>query len=526
MLDATNAWAISRITARLGGMPLPIELAAARVKLLDPATILARLDDQLGLLASSARDLPERPRTMRGAIAWSVELLTEAERTLFDRLGVFVGGFEFRSAATVSADELLDDIAIEDVIASLVDQSLVQRIPGAPGRGSLLEPIREFALERLAKRGELEDRRDRHAAHFLALAEEAAPHLASAEQRTWLDRLVTERDNLRAAVGWAVDAPRPAVAIRLCFALWRFWQKRGYVDEAAARLTKIVAAPRSRGDPGLYAKALESLGGIRYRQGQFERALRSYTEATRIWRELGDRREIANALYNESFTLGMRAPSQATPLLEEAAAIYRDLGDDLGLAKVLWAEATLLLRVPDAPLRVPDAPAATSRLDEARTIFSRAGERTMEAWAEHMLGGALTSADRLDEAQAMFDRALEHFADVGDVAGLSIAFADQAVVAYREGDLERSARLDIAGRDVGISTSVRLMEASAGEFANVWVATTPAELPPGRYAELQAEVGTWSLDDMLSYARAGSVRAGPTAGPAAAPTADGPPPGR
>lgn len=154
----------------------------------------------------------------------------------------------------------------------------------------------------------------------------------------------------------------------------------------------------------------------------------------------------------------------------------------------------------------------------------------MEAWAEHMLGGALTSADRLDEAQAMFDRALEHFADVGDVAGLSIAFADQAVVAYREGDLERSARLDIAGRDVGISTSVRLMEASAGEFANVWVATTPAELPPGRYAELQAEVGTWSLDDMLSYARAGSVPAGPTAGPvagpAAAPAADGPPPGR
>jgi predicted ATPase/class 3 adenylate cyclase len=505
-LDGSNAWAVARITARLHGMPLPIELAAARVKLHAPETILARLDDQLSLLASSSRDLPGRQRTIRGAIAWSVQLLSASERTLLARLGTFVGGFDFEAAVAICGSEDLDPTSIEDGISALVDQSLVRRVPDAPARTELLEPIREHALEQLAATGELEARRDRHLQHFVALAEEAQPRLAGDDQRRWLDRLELDRDNLRAALTWSLERPRPDEAVRLAFALWRFWQRRGYLDEGAARLSAILAAEWAGSDPARRAKALEALGGIRYWQGRFDDAVAPYGEATAIWRSLGDRRELANALYNESFTLATRDPDAARPLLDEARATYSELGDDLGLGNVLWASGATAMQA---------GLGAESEVffRDAREHFRRASERTMEAWADHMLGASLALQDRIDEAVESFIASLRHFEQVGDVSGLAIALGDLSIFERRSGNIERAARLWLAGRDLARATGMNLLEVSLSAFPGVWVETTAEDLPPGRFDDIAAEVAGWSLDEMLAYAR-GAVESASTPGSA------------
>ncbi|HEU4673888.1 MAG TPA: adenylate/guanylate cyclase domain-containing protein [Candidatus Limnocylindrales bacterium] len=493
-LDAANASAVARITARLHGMPLPIELAAARVKLRAPGSILERLDDQLGLLASSARDLPERQRSIRGAIAWSVDLLAPPERTLLARLGAFVGGFDLADVVAVAGGDDLDGLAIEDALAALVDQSLVRHSAEMPGHFQLLEPIREYAVELLAAAGELETRRDRQAERFLALAEEAQPRLAGDDQATWLDRLDAERDNLRAAVGWAIERPLPATALRLGSALWRFWQKRGYLDEGGARLTTMLAAEWSRDDPALRAKALEALGGIRYWQGRLAEATGPYAEATATWRELGDRRELANALYNESYARGVEEPQSARPLLDEATAIYRELDDDVGLGNVLWAAGTNMLQGTDAPGSEP-------LFAEARERFRRAGDRTMEAWADHMLGAVYAVLGRPEEAARTFGAALDHFEAVGDVSGIALSLGDFALAARALGQPDSAARLDLMAQTLARSIGANLLDASVAAFPGVWYATKPEDLPPGRYDEIVAEIAGLSLDEMVAYAR-------------------------
>ncbi len=493
-LDESNAAAVARITARLHGMPLPIELAAARVKLHEPAAVLARLDDQLGLLASASRDTPERQRSIRGAIAWSVGLLAPTERTLLARLGAFVGGFDFASAVAVAGGDGLAGPEVEDGIAALVDQSLATRSGTVPGRFVMLEPIREYAVELLAAAGELQSRRDRHAERFLALAEEAGPHLAGDDQAAWLDRLDAERDNLRAAVGWAIERPLPVTALRLGSTLWRFWQKRGYLDEGGTRLATILAADWSRDDPALRAKALEALGGIRYWQGRIADATGPYAEATAIWRALGDRRELANALYNESYAWSVDDRTYAMPLLDEATRIYRELGDDAGLGNVLWAAGT-------NHLQRAEAAAAEPLFAEARDRFRRAGDRTMEAWADHMLGAAYAVLGQPDEALRTFGAALDHFVAVGDVSGIALALGDFGVAARAFGKLETAARLDLMARTLARAIGANILDASASSFPGIWSATTPEELPPGRYEAIAAEVAALSLDEMVAYAR-------------------------
>jgi predicted ATPase/class 3 adenylate cyclase len=498
-LNDANAGAVARIVARLHGMPLPIELAAARVKLLSPETILARLDDQLSLLASSARDLPERQRTIRGAIGWSVDLLTAPERLLFARLGVFVGGFDVESAVAVCGGRDLDDLAIEDGLAALLDQSLVRRLPGSSTRTELLEPIREFAEERLQAIGELEVCRDIHTRRYAEIAAMAEPRLAGDEQRVWLDRLDLDRDNLRAAIGWATERPLPAEAQRLASALWRFWQRRGYLDEAAARLTAILDAPWSREDPALRAKSLEALGGIRYWQGRIDDAKPLYREATNLWRSLDDRRELANALYNESYALAIDEPERALPMLEEARRIFSDLDDDAGLGNVLWALGT-------GAVQQGDGVAAEDLLRGSREHFAKAGERTMEAWADHMLGAALALEARYDEAEAAFDAGLRHFEAVGDISGIALGIADLSVVERKRGHLERAARLWLAGQSISHGAGMNLLEITLTSFPGIWQAVTPADMPPGRYDEIEREVDGWSLDDALVYAHASPAR--------------------
>ncbi|HEY8845048.1 MAG TPA: hypothetical protein VIM24_00170, partial [Candidatus Limnocylindrales bacterium] len=241
-----NAPSVAGIAARLHGMPLAIELAAARVKLLSPDAILDRLEHQLGVLASGSRDLPERQQTLRAAIAWSHDLLDDGERRLLARLSVFVGGCELDSADAVCgpARELGSGLDVLDGLTALADQSLVraEEVDGET-RFRMLDTIREFAAERLTESGERDEIERRHSATFLVLAETVTPRLTGDDQRRWLGRLERDHDNIRAVLDRAVAAGDGSTAIRLGFAMWRYWQKRGHLAEARRRLQQMAEAP-------------------------------------------------------------------------------------------------------------------------------------------------------------------------------------------------------------------------------------------------------------------------------------------
>jgi predicted ATPase len=263
-LTDQNAPAVAEITARLDGLPLAIELAATRTRVLTPEQMLPRLQQRLSMLTSGARTLPDRQRTLRDAIAWSYDLLEEAERRLFARLSVFAGGWTLESAEAVCDPEGLGLDAL-DGLASLVGQSVVVRTEPAEGqpRFSMLETIREFGQERLAEDGDLEQVRRRHAEHFLDPALAAEPHLTGADQGEWLDRCDLEQANLRAALRWAADAGQADRAQEAAGALWRFWQQRGHLTEGRRRLEELLALPLGREPTPARAKALAGAGSRR-----------------------------------------------------------------------------------------------------------------------------------------------------------------------------------------------------------------------------------------------------------------------
>ena len=504
-----NAPAVAGICARLHGMPLAIELAAARVKLLGPEQILVRLERQLGLLTSTARDLPDRQRTLRGAISWSYDLLDEDLRRLVARLSVFRGGWRLETAEAVAGDPGGLEADVLGGLAALVDQSLVRSVDEADGapRFDMFETIREFAGEMLEVIGETEALREQHARHFLDLAERAAPHLQGAEQRAWLDRLERDHDNLRTALSWAIERPDPELAVGLAFALWRFRQQRGYLVEARRELDDLAErswnlAPITR------ARLAEALAGVAYWQADIPVAERWYDEALAIWRELavdGDaegRREMANALYNRAFTTvaaamwvvggGEGQRPRARAMLDEALAIYEELGDTSGQGNVLWGRGGFEL--------YGDSPGeAEPWYRRALELHRAAGHRTMEAWSLHMLSVALISQRRVADAREASRHALAHFRDGGDLAGLNLALDALAAVAVGEGDPARAGRLWGAARQ---------LQHTSGTDLATWDQAILEALPYGPRREiaaadlerLAAEGAALRLTDAVAYA--------------------------
>ncbi|HEX8733309.1 MAG TPA: helix-turn-helix domain-containing protein, partial [Ktedonobacterales bacterium] len=340
-LTAANTAAVAEICARLDGLPLAIELAAARVKLLPPVALLAHLERGLGLLAGGARDLPERQQAMRDTIAWSERLLSADEQLLFRRLAIFAGGCALDAAEAVcAAPEGLAPLggALLDRLEALVDQNLAQqREEGDEARFGMLRVIREYALARLVESGEAEAARRAHAGWALALAERVDPELIGPDATIWLERLEREHDNLRAALDWARTQGELAIGLRLVVALLRYWMMRGHLgegrtwaeglladaeargqpappmaffaagvlalyqrDEAAATrwLERAAARGRELGDLNVTARAQSSLGIARMQQGDLGRARASLEESLDLMRSLGDKRGIAIALGN------------------------------------------------------------------------------------------------------------------------------------------------------------------------------------------------------------------------------------
>jgi predicted ATPase/class 3 adenylate cyclase len=499
-----NAPAVAGIAARLHGMPLAIELAAARIKLLTPDQILARLEHHLDLLTAGSRDLPERQQTLRGAIGWSYDLLDEGNRRLVDRLSVFRGGFDLEIAATVCgpAEEIGGDVV--ERIGELLDQSLVRLDEGAAEpRFAMLETIREYAVEMLAERGESDAIANRHAEAMLGLALTAAPELMGATQREWLDRLEREHDNMRAALDRAAAKPDPALAARLATALWRFWQQRGYLNEARARFERIEAQGGTL-EPIDQARFDEAFGGVAYWQSDAPTARRHYDEALRIWRELGDQRELANALFNRAYadmidimagTVPPPSPGTevSTPLLDEALELYRELGDVGGEGNILWALGSLYYFAASAET-------AESWYRRSLELHRTAGNRSMEAWSLHMLGLAIVGQRRYEEARETIRHALRHFYEAGDVSGVTLVLDDLAIIAVGLGDLDRGGRLWGAARHLQQRTGTGLADYVDQNNRLFGVPTPRDDIPPDALATLAAQGARMSFDEVVAYA--------------------------
>jgi predicted ATPase/class 3 adenylate cyclase len=476
--DAT----VARICRKLDGLPLALELAAARLKLLGPAALLERLDERLPLLTHGPLDLPERQRTLEATIAWSYELLEPKERRLFVRLSLFAGSFELEAAETVVDADV-------DTLAGLVDASLVK--PLDDGRFLLLETIREFGRSRLAE-SEREELSGRHASHYAELAAQAEPRLFSAEAREWVARLDAEHANLRAALDRLVEHD-PARAARLASHLWRYWLLRGHFDEAVLRLEWALAA---RPGPRERAQLEYQLGSILLSRGDAARARDLFEGAFRRFTMLGDRLGEARALAALGHAeTDARSWQEARALYERAAALLRELGEPIRLAAVLSDLATLLLRSG----RSAEALAAARQSLE---LVRRVGDDYNVALALATHGYALLATGDGGSAAGSFGEAARLCHRIGYAHGLVYALNGIGLLACARHEVERAARAFSTAqrlrRSIGIrrdSDDVLVAEARAtverelgrrcddgteGDVADLdaAVAACLAELPP------------------------------------------------
>jgi predicted ATPase/class 3 adenylate cyclase len=445
-----NAPAVAEICARLDGLPLAIELAAARVRVLSPHAILERLQHRLSLLTGGARDLPRRQQTLRDAIGWSYDLLDDPERMLFARLSAFVGGCSLEAAEAVCGPEL--EVDILDGLSSLVDKSLLRRLDTEAGepRFRMLQVIREYAMERLDEGEEAEVVRRRHAEFLLNLAEEAEPHLVGPEQARWLDAVELEHDNLRSALEW-LKRSDVSKALRLAAAVWRFWQIRGFLQEGRQHLSELLELPGASDDPLLHAKALEAAAGVVYWMADFEEARRLYHQTLEIHRASSDRAGEANALYNIGFTYS--APGvdhdRARELISEALSIFRELGDRSGEAKCLWGLSWSSWLTKEYDL-------ARSYLVDAEAAFRELRDPFSLGWVLHTLGLIAIEDERFAEARSNISEGLNLFADARDLSGLTLLLGDFAWLAERQGYRDRALRLWGAAQDLARRTGTDL----------------------------------------------------------------------
>jgi predicted ATPase/class 3 adenylate cyclase len=435
-LEQGNAAAIADIVRRVDGLPLAIELAAGRVKMLTPQALLHRLEQRLPLLSGGAQDLPERQRTLRRTIAWSHDLLDAEGQRLFARLAAFRGGWTLESAESVCGPGAAGGVL--EGLFSLVDNSLVRQEQTRDGdlRFQMLETIREFAAEQLHASDEEAQVRRRHAEHFRDLAEEAEPHLMGEGQAEWLQRLEREHDNLRAALDWAETIGEADIALRISAASWRFWQHRSHFAEARARLERILALPGAETRGPSRVRALGALGGIRYWQGDDEAIRRPYEEAAEIAREIGEPRLLARALLDLSFVpmITVQDFARQERLLREALAEAPE--DDRILQAEIWASLALLKAFgqddPGAGIEPMQRAIAIGRELDDRMVI---GENLMGLAGLKLLTGQSEAARSDHRAAAAI--LLESRSDTT----LTLAMLALSWLASQEGNHERAGKL-------------------------------------------------------------------------------------
>ena len=453
-LTSHDAKAVAGIAARLDGLPLAIELAASQVRLLAPQAILARLEQHIPLPAGSVRGRPERQQTMRGAIAWSFDLLSEPERRLFARLSVFPGGCSLEAAEAVCGPHDLG-IAVLDGLGALVDKSLLKPMESPDGepRFGMLETILQYAGDRLREEYDAEATYRRLADFLVAFAEGAEPHLTRVEQALWLDRCEREGPNIRRAIRWAIEAGEADIGLRTAAALWRFWQQRGPIWEGRGALDELLSLGGS--SPEVRARALAAAGSLAWWGGDYRATQLHFEEALPIARESGDRRGEVDALYNLGFVTVWsgagdavdRARSEgrfahadaAESLFRQSLALAEELGYQKGVAKAHRGLAFVL------GVARGDPAATIPIFEKAAAMFEELGDR----WelTETLVGLANAtrfSGDR-ERARAHYLRAFDLMVEASNgplTTGIPLLLAG---VESELGRHERAARLHGAG---------------------------------------------------------------------------------
>jgi len=431
-LTPENGPVVAQVCRQLDGIPLAIELAAARVRALPVEQIAQRLDDRFRLLTGGSRTALPRQQTLRALIAWSYDLLMDEEQALLRRLSVFAGGWTLDSAVAVCAQPPLEDWQVVDVLMRLVDKSLVVfEERGSDSRYRLLESVRQFAADCLREAGEGDQFHNRHLAHFSALAEEAEPHLHTDVGLSWLARLDAENDNLRAALRYGAASGR---ALRLAAALRTFWSVRGRLSEGSDRYENLMGR-LDRVAPDLRAKVLYSAGTLALARGEYSAAETRLAESLKCWRALGD----ADGIFRAASALGGAALQQgrtaeAAELLEEALGLARDAGDERQIAS-LSSQAGLAL------YQVGESARAIDRLEDAVRLARTQGQRTVLIGATHLLGEVLANSGDEERGTALLRESVSLAMELGYLSQVAQPLEEIARISALHGDGERAARL-------------------------------------------------------------------------------------
>jgi predicted ATPase/class 3 adenylate cyclase/DNA-binding CsgD family transcriptional regulator len=487
-----NAPAVAEICVRLDGLPLAIELAAARIKVLPPQALLARLGQLLTVLTSGARDAPARQQTLRNTIVWSYHLLDAQEQRLFRRLSVFVGGCTLEAIEAISTS--LDDGAeqVLEGVASLLDKSLLQQREqeAEEPRFVMLETIREYGLECLRESGEAPVSQRAHALYYLALAEEAEPHLKGVQQVLWWERLEREQQNLRTALAWLIGQEEGELALRLSGALWRFWYTRGYWSEGWRWLEAALALPQAQGRTARRAKALE--GTAELAPFGYPAAHSLVEESVAIYRELGDKRGLTQSLGQLGWILSTQNElAAARTLLEESLVLAREVGDS-------WILANTLGNLGDFMSDHGDFKSARHFLEESVRLYREL--RDQRALSYTLLGLARAAAFEGDvtQAAALAQESLALARELDNEQDITTALHRLAVIQSWQGDTEQAMillkeSLALArerGDKVQIGNALLTLGSIVLHRGNLLQAETSAQESLSLFRELRSTLGT------------------------------------
>lgn len=530
-LDNENAPIAAAICVQLDGLPLAIELAAARIRFYEPQTLLLRLASRLEVLSGGPRDFPARHRTLRSTLAWSYDLLDDDEKLLFARLGAFAGGCTLADAQLVCGENL--ELDLEVGLESLVVKSLLRVEAAGEARFEMLETMREYALEKLAETGELAAMQERHAHYFEVMAEKAASDFFGPHEPKWLVKLEAEHDNLRAALQWCLISDETAQSgLSFIAHLARFWATRGYFTEGRSWLAEIQRLPRADQHTRARADALHGIGLCAYYQCDYAAAQTLYEEASTIYQELGDQLsaaatlvsigvvrveigdyDLALVLFKKAYDIirrtdeltgsawvltelgfgAMRAGDlhQAQLWLEEGLTLYRQADDTVG-------ESLALSGLGEIAVRTGALEQATQLLEESLRLRKQIGQKWGIAATLGSLAWAALRQHDLEQATQILNESLLIRIDINDKGGIAWSLEKFAEIAYRQGDIGQAVRLYGAAAAIRSSVNSVIEPADRSAYTRI-LEQLQAELPADVYHAVWVEGQAMTIDQIRAY---------------------------
>jgi non-specific serine/threonine protein kinase len=495
VLSPQNAPAVAKICKRLDGIPLAIELAAARVGALSVEQIALRLTDSLKLLSAGRRTASKRHRTLKGTLDWSYELLSAPERKMFCRLSVFAGGWTLEAAEAVVAGSGIEKEDVLDHLLRLVDKSMVAAEATVDGevRYRLLEPVRQYGRECFKESGEADAVLNRHATYFFALAQKAEPELRKAQQEAWAEQLKREYENLRAALSWVIASGQEDLALQFTKALGPFWYLRGFLREGQrwlkAALANKVAIPAS-----IRAKGLSTSAFIAFHQGDYERTIALCEEVLALPREMVDTADVAATLTNLGLTALIHSDyERSEALFEEAAALWHRIGDKVGTVRTLYVLGLL------AAVRGDHAKARALH-EEGLPLAWEVGDKVGIAWSLAQGAFAALSRGDYEQVKALCTEGIELARQTG-YSSHSTVFMLRilAALASAQGQPLRSARLwgmaEISGEFIGVAITP-----IEQQYYRPYIAAARTQLAEATWEAARAKVMAMTQEEAIEYA--------------------------